>query len=152
MVALKPGQKAPGFEAQDDTGKGVSLSDFTGRKVVLYFYPRDDTPGCTREACAFRDGIAKIKGKGAVVLGVSADSVASHQRFKEKYRLNFPLLADPDKKVVQAYGVWKEKSLYGRKYTGLERTTFLIDEEGRIARIFPRVQVDGHCGEVLAAL
>ncbi len=150
--ALKVGQKAPEFQAQDDAGKAVSLAGFRGKKVVLYFYPRDDTPGCTREACAFRDGIAQIKRKGAVVLGVSADSVSSHQRFRDKFKLNFPLLSDADKKIVQAYGVWKEKSLYGKKYMGLERTTFVIDEEGRVARIFPKVKVDGHCEEVLAAL
>ena len=149
---LKEGQKAPAFQAPDDTGKSVSLSDLKGKKVVLYFYPKDDTPGCTREACSFRDGIARIKKKGAVVFGVSPDSVGSHQKFKEKFTLNFPLLADPDKKLVQAYGVWKEKSMYGKKYMGVERTTFVIDEEGRVARIFPKVQVDGHYDEVLGAL
>ena len=142
-AGLKVGQKAPEFGG---------LAELKGKKVVLYFYPRDDTPGCTREACAFRDGLAQIKRKGAVVLGVSADSVSSHERFKEKYRLNFPLLSDPEKKIVQAYGVWKEKSLYGKKYMGLERTTFVIDEEGRIAKVFPKVQVDGHLEEILAAL
>ena len=149
---LKVGQKAPEFRAPDDTGKIVALSDLRGKKVVLYFYPKDDTPGCTKEACSFRDGIAQIKKKGAVVLGVSPDSVGSHQKFKEKFTLNFPLLADPDKRIVQAYGVWKEKSMYGKKYMGVERTTFVIDEEGRIARVFPKVQVDGHYDEVLAAL
>lgn len=151
-MTLKVGQKAPEFQAQDDAGRPVSLADFRGKKVVLYFYPRDDTPGCTREACAFRDGLARIKRKGAVVLGVSADSVPSHQRFRDKYKLSFPLLSDPEKKIVQAYGVWKEKSLYGKRYMGLERTTFVIDEEGRITRVFPKVKVDGHCEEVLAAL
>ena len=148
----KEGQKAPAFQAPDDSGKTVSLSDLKGKKVVLYFYPKDDTPGCTKEACAFRDGIAQIKKKGAVVFGVSPDSVGSHQKFKEKFTLNFPLLADPDKKLVQAYGVWKEKSMYGKKYMGVERTTFVIDEEGKITRIFPKVQVDAHYDEVLAAL
>ena len=148
----KEGQKAPEFQALDDAGEGVSLSGLRGKKVVLYFYPKDDTPGCTREACAFRDGIARIKKKGAVVFGVSPDSVGSHRKFKEKFALNFPLLADPDKKLVQAYGVWKEKSMYGKKYMGVERTTFVIDEEGRVARVFPKVQVDGHYDEVLEAL
>ncbi len=149
---LKAGQKAPEFKMLSDGGKWVSLSDFRGKKVVLYFYPKDNTPGCTRESCAFRDGLAEIKRRGAVVLGVSIDSVASHKSFREKYRFNFPLLSDSSKEVVLAYRVWKEKSLYGRKYMGLERATFIIDEEGQIAKIFPKVQVDGHFEEVLAAL
>lgn len=133
-------------------GKDVRLSDFKGQKVVLYFYPKDDTPGCTKEACSFRDGMSAIKQRGAAVLGVSVDPVKSHEKFKTKYRLNFPLLSDADKKVVQAYGVWKEKSMYGRTYMGTERTTFIIDEKGKIAKIFPKVSVDGHLDEVLAAL
>ena len=148
----KEGQKAPEFQALDDAGEGVSLSGLRGKKVVLYFYPKDDTPGCTREACAFRDGIAQIKKKGAVVFGVSPDSVGSHQKFKEKFTLNFPLLADPNKKLVQAYGVWKEKSMYGKSYMGVERTTFILNEEGKVTRVFPKVQVDGHYDEVLEAL
>lgn len=149
---LKAGRKAPEFTALSDEGKRVCLSDFRGKKVILYFYPRDNTPGCTREACAFRDGLARIEGKGAVVLGVSTDSVSSHQRFKRGQRLNFPLLSDAGKRMAQAYGVWKEKSLYGKKYMGLERTTFLIDEQGKIGKIFPQVKVDGHFEEVLAEL
>lgn len=151
-MALQAGDKAPEFKLLSDEGQEVSLSDFRGKKVVLYFYPRDDTPGCTRESCAFRDGWAQMKQKGAVVLGISADSVASHQRFKQKFNLPFPLLSDPEKKALDAYGVWKKKSLYGRTFLGIERTTFVIDEEGRIAKIFPKVKVDGHFDEVLEAL
>ena len=151
-VGLKVGQKAPDFELLSDENKPVRLSDFRGKKVVLYFYPKDNTPGCTRQSCSFRDGLAQIRGKNAVVLGVSADSASSHKGFKEKFELNFPLLSDSEKKVVQTYGVWKEKSMYGKKYMGLERTTVVIDEEGKIVKIFPKVQVDGHFEEVLAAL
>lgn len=146
------GAPAPAFTLLSDKGTSVSLADFRGQHVVLYFYPKDDTPGCTKESCAFRDGLARIAQRGGVVLGVSRDSVESHQRFKAKYRLNFPLLSDVEKTVVRAYGVWKEKSLYGRTYMGIERTTFLIDRSGTIAKIFPKVSVDGHLNEVLAAL
>ena len=149
---LKVGQKAPDFTVLNDKGEKVKLSDFKGKKVVLYFYPKDDTPGCTKEACAFRDGIDEIKKKGAVVLGVSADSVESHKKFKSKFDLNFPLLADTDKKIVEAYGTWKEKSMYGKKYMGIERTTYVIDKEGKISHIFPKVKVAEHYDEVLAAL
>ena len=149
---LKVGQKAPDFTVMDDKGQKVKLADLKGKKVVLYFYPKDDTPGCTKEACAFRDGIDKIKKRGAVVLGVSADSVESHKKFKSKFDLNFPLLADSDKKMIEAYGVWKEKSMYGKRYMGIERTTFVIDENGKIAHIFPKVKVDQHYDEVLEAL
>ena len=149
---LKVGQKAPDFTVMDDKGEKVKLADLKGKKVVLYFYPKDDTPGCTKEACAFRDGIDKIKKRGAVVLGVSADSVDSHKKFKSKFDLNFPLLADSDKKMIEAYGVWKEKSMYGKRYMGIERTTFVIDENGKIAHIFPKVKVDQHYDEVLEAL
>ena len=148
---LKEGQKAPDFKTPDETGKTISLSDLKGKKVVLYFYPKDDTPGCTKEACAFRDGITQIKKKGAVVYGVSPDSVGSHQKFKEKFTLNFPLLADPDKRMVQDYGVWKEKSMYGKTYMGIQRTTFLIDKSGYIRNIWRNVNVDGHATQVLAA-
>ena len=151
-AVLEVGQKAPPFTLLDDNGKKVSLSDFKGKKVVLYFYPKDDTPGCTREACAFRDGLEDLRESGAVVLGVSADSVESHKKFATKYDLNFPLLSDSDKKTLQAYGVWKEKSLYGRKFMGIERTTYVIDEEGRIAHIFSKVQVDSHLEDVLGEL
>ena len=149
---VKVGQKAPDFTALNDKGEKVKLSDLKGKKVVLYFYPKDDTPGCTKEACAFRDGIDEIKGQGAVVLGVSADSVDSHKKFKSKFDLNFPLLADTDKKIIESYGVWKEKSMYGKKFMGIERTTFVIDEQGKIAQIFPKVKVDQHYDEVLEAL
>ena len=151
-AALKVGAKAPGFTLSTDEGKKISLSGLRGKKVILYFYPRDNTPGCTREACAFRDNLAQIKEQGAVVLGVSTDSVPSHKGFKQKYALNFPLLSDSEKKMSNAYGVWKQKSLYGRKYMGLDRSTFLIDEQGKISKIFPKVQVDGHLDEVLASL
>jgi peroxiredoxin Q/BCP len=150
--ALQVGQLAPDFTLPDDAGASVCLSSFRGKKVVMYFYPKDDTPGCTKEACAFRDGIAQLNARGAVVLGVSADSVESHRKFKTKYRLNFPLLSDGQRTVARAYGVWKQKSMYGRTYMGIERTTFLIDEQGRIARIFPNVKVEGHGDDVLAAL
>ena len=152
MAKTKIGGKAPAFTVFGDDGKKVSLSDFKGKKVVLYFYPKDNTPGCTRESCAFRDNLTEIKRKGGIVLGASTDSVASHKGFKQKHGLNFPLLSDPDKKVANAYGVWKQKSLYGQKYMGLERTTFLINEEGKVSKVFPKVQVDGHLDEVLAAL
>lgn len=152
MTKTKIGGKAPAFTVFGDNGKKVSLSDFRGKKVILYFYPKDNTPGCTRESCAFRDNLTEIKRKGGAVVGVSVDSVASHKGFKQKYALNFPLLSDSEKKIALAYGVWKQKSLYGRKYMGLERSTFLIDEEGLISKVFPKVQVDGHLDEVLAAL
>src|SRR5215467_3428810 len=148
----KVGQKAPDFTVMTDEGTKVKLSDFKGKKLVLYFYPKDDTPGCTKEACAFRDGIDEIKAKGAVVIGVSTDSVDSHKKFKSKFDLNFPLLADSDKKIVEAYGTWKEKSMYGKKYMGIERTTFVIDEQGKVSHIFPKVKVDQHYDEVVAAL
>ena len=150
--ALKAGQKAPDFTLLDDAGQKVKLSDLKGNKVVLYFYPKDDTPGCTKEACAFRDGIDEIKDRGAVVLGVSPDSVESHKKFKTKHELNFTLLADTDKKVAEAYGVWKQKSMYGKTYMGVERTTFIIDTQGKISHIFPKVKVEKHYQEVLEAL
>jgi peroxiredoxin Q/BCP len=149
---MKVGQKAPDFTVMDDSGNKVKLSSFKGKKVVLYFYPKDDTPGCTKEACNFRDGIKEIQKQGAVVLGVSADSVESHKKFKEKFDLNFPLLADTDKKIIEAYDTWKEKSMYGKKYMGIERTTYIIDEDGKVSHVFPKVKVDQHYGEVVAAL
>ena len=149
---LKEGEKAPEFNAKDDQGNPVTLKDLRGKKVVLYFYPKDDTPGCTKEACDFRDNLGRIKRKDAVVLGVSPDSEKKHQKFKTKHDLTFPLLADEDKKIVTDYGVWKEKSMYGRKYMGVERTTFIIDEQGLIAKIFPKVSVTGHVDEVMKAL
>ena len=149
---MKVGQKAPEFSVVDDSGKTVKLSDLKGKKVVLYFYPKDDTPGCTKEACNFRDGIAALKKQGAVVLGVSADSAESHQKFKKKFDLNFQLLADTEKKIIEGYDVWKEKSMYGRKYMGIERTTYIIDRDGKISHIFPKVKVTEHYDEVLEAL
>ena len=149
---LKIGQKAPAFSLPNQDGKIMRLADFKGRKVVLYFYPKDDTPGCTKESCAFRDGLDEIHASGAVVLGISGDSVDSHKKFVKKFNLNFPLLSDETKTVLQAYGVWKEKSLYGRNFMGVERTTFIIDEQGKLDDIFPKVKVDGHLEEVLAEL
>jgi thioredoxin-dependent peroxiredoxin len=145
-------QAAPEFELATDEGKKVKLSDFRGRKVVLYFYPKDDTPGCTTQACDLRDRIAEFDTRGAVVLGVSPDDVASHVKFKEKFDLNFTLLADTDHKVAEAYGVWKEKNLYGRKSMGVERTSFVIDEEGNIAKVLPRVKPAEHAGQILELL
>ena len=150
MVAV--GEPAPDFSLRSDEGRIVSPKDFRGKKVVLYFYPKDDTSGCTKEACSFRDNLARVRSKGAVILGVSRDDSASHAKFRDKYELNFPLLSDDDGRVTEAYGVWKKKNLYGREYFGIERTTFLIDEAGKIARIWPRVKVEGHTDEVLAAL
>jgi peroxiredoxin Q/BCP len=149
---MKVGQKAPEFSALDDSGKQVKLSDFKGKKVVLYFYPKDDTPGCTKEACNFRDGLNALSALGAVVLGVSVDSVESHKKFKEKYHLNFPLLADTDKTIVDDYETWKEKMNYGKTYMGIERTTYIIGKDGKISHIFPKVKVDQHYDEVVAAL
>jgi len=149
---LKVGGKAPPFSLPNQDGQMVGLADFKGRKVVLYFYPKDDTPGCTKESCAFRDGLDEIQEHGAVVVGVSPDSVASHKKFAKKFGLSFPLLSDESKAVVQAYGVWKEKSLYGRTYMGVERTTFIIDGEGKIDEIFSKVKVDNHLEEVLDEL
>ncbi len=149
---IKEGDKAPNFTLISGDGEKVSVSDFKGKKVVLYFYPKDDTPGCTKEACSFRDNQAAIKRKGAVVLGVSVDAPDSHKKFAEKYSLPFPLLSDEKKEVVKTYGVWKEKNLYGRKFMGIERTTVIIDERGYIQHILPKVKVDGHTEEVLDKL
>ena len=151
-MALETGGKAPEFSLPADDGTTVTLASLRGKNVVLYFYPKDDTSGCTKEACEFRDTWKEVKESGAVVLGVSPDSVSSHQKFKQKYRLPFPLLADTDHRVAAAYGAWGEKSMYGRKYQGILRTTFLIDPEGRIARVFEKVRPAGHAAEVLAAL
>ncbi len=147
---LKAGDKAPDFtlDAEGFSRSPVRLSDFRGKKVVLYFYPKDDTPGCTREACDFRDRIGDLSGQGVVVLGVSKDSLESHAKFRKKYDLTFPLLADTSGEVSEAYGVIKEKNLYGRKSVGIERTTFLIDGEGVIRKVYPKVKVDGHVGKI----
>ena len=149
---IETGKKAPDFSLLNQDGKKISLKDFLGKKVVLYFYPKDDTSGCTKEACNFSDEFPKFTKTKAVILGVSPDSVKSHKKFAEKYDLNFDLLADEEKKVVEKFEVWKEKSMYGRKYMGVERTTFIIDEKGKIKTIFNKVKVDGHNKEVLEAL
>lgn len=149
---LKEGQKAPAFSLPSDSGDDVALKDFAGKNVVLYFYPRDSTPGCTREAEAFRDELAKFKKKNAVVLGVSKDSVESHCKFRDKYKLTFPLLSDKEGKVIDAYGAWGEKVLYGKKSMGIIRTTVVIGPDGKVKKIFPKVKVDGHADAVLAAL
>src|SRR5881296_8435 len=150
MVAV--GEPAPDFALPADDGRLISPKDFRGKKVVLYFYPKDDTPGCTKEACSFRDNLARVRSKGAVVLGVSKDDLESHAKFRDKYSLSFPLLSDPEGKVLTAYGVWKEKNLYGKSFMGIERTTYIIGKDGKIEKVFPRVRVDGHVDEVLAAL
>jgi peroxiredoxin Q/BCP len=151
-MKLKAGDPAPEFSAAANGGGKVSLTDLRGKNVVLYFYPRDDTPGCTKEACAFRDHYAEFKKAGAAVLGVSTDSVKSHDKFVVKNKLPFTLLADEDKKIVQAYGVWGEKTFMGRKYQGTHRVTFLIGPDGRIKKIWPKVKPEEHAEEVLAAL
>jgi peroxiredoxin Q/BCP len=149
---IEPGQPAPAFTLTADDGSNVRLSDFKGRPVVLYFYPKDDTPGCTREACAFRDQRAKLQKLGAVVLGVSADSIESHGKFRDKFQLNFPLLADANHRVAEKYGAWREKNMYGKRTTGIQRSTFLIGPNGKVARVWKAVKVDGHDAQVLAAL
>jgi thioredoxin-dependent peroxiredoxin len=149
---IEAGERAPAFALTADNGERVRLADFKGRPVVLYFYPKDDTPGCTREACAFRDRRAPLKKLGAVVLGVSADGVASHERFRDKYELNFPLLADPDHAVAEKYGAWREKNMYGNKSMGIQRSTFLIGADGKVAKVWKAVKVDGHDQQVMDAL
>ena len=150
-MPIEEGRKAPAFRLPDAEGRTVSLADFAGRDVILYFYPKDDTPGCTKEACGFRDLWKAIQKRGAVVLGVSPDPPESHQRFAKKYRLPFPLLSDPDKKVMAKYGAWGEKTLYGRKYMGMDRATFLIDGEGVVRGVWRKVKVPGHVEAVLEA-
>jgi peroxiredoxin Q/BCP len=149
---IEEGQEAPGFELTSDTGERVSLSQFRGKPVVLYFYPKDDTPGCTAQACGIRNSYEDFTEQGAVVLGVSPDDESSHVKFKQKYGLPFTLLADPDHEVADQYGVWGERKYMGKTYWGVERSTFLIDEEGRIAKIMRRVKPDTHADQVLAAL
>ena len=150
---LEEGKMAPRFSLPSDSGKVISLDDFKGaQKVVLYFYPKDDTSGCTTQACEFRDNWKAVQAAGAVVLGVSPDGVASHGKFKGKYQLPFPLLADEDHGVAEAYGAWGEKSMYGRKYQGILRTTFVIGTDGRVEKVFQRVKPKGHAAEVLAVL
>lgn len=149
---LKIGDKAPDFNLTADSGEVKSLKDYRGKKVILYFYPKDMTSGCTVEACDLRDNIKKIEKKNAVVIGVSPDGTKSHVKFKEKYDLPFTLLSDESKKMLEDYGVWQEKSMYGRKYMGVVRTTFILDEKGKIEKIFEKVKVDGHVAEILSNL
>jgi peroxiredoxin Q/BCP len=151
-LKLKEGDKAPDFSAATNGGGTISLSELKGKNVILYFYPKDNTPGCNKEACAFRDDFAAFKKKGAVILGVSADSVKAHDKFVKKFELPFPLLADADKKIVEAYGVWGEKTFMGYKYLGIHRVTFLIGPDGHIRKIWPKVKPSQHAEEVLAAL
>ncbi len=150
---LKEGDKAPVFSLPDDNGNIVRLGDYAGKKtVVLFFFPRADTPGCTREACAFRDLLDDFKRRKTVVFGISADTVARQAKFRDKYSLTMPLLADPERKVIGSYGVYKEKKMYGKSVMGIERTTFVIGKDGKIKKIFPKVKVDGHVDEVLETL
>ena len=149
---VEEGKRAPAFTLTSDAGDTVKLSDLKGNPVVLYFYPKDDTPGCTREACAFRDRSKEFKKSRAVVLGVSPDDVTSHGKFRDKYNLNFPLLADANHQVAEKYGAWREKNMYGKKSMGIQRSTFLIDSDGKVAKVWKRVRVDGHDEQVLAAL
>lgn len=152
MSELTIGAKAPAFSAQDQTGKTVSLSDFKGKKVVLYFYPKDDTPGCTTQACSYRDEYSAFKKKGIVILGVSPDDAESHAKFAEKFSLQFPLLADEGHKIAEDYAVWVEKSMYGKTYMGVERSTFVIDENGKLAAVYRKVKPAETVAEVLAGL
>jgi peroxiredoxin Q/BCP len=146
---LKKGMKAPAFSVQDQDGNMVSLKDFAGKKVALYFYPKDNTPGCTEQACNLRDNFAKLKKKGVVILGVSVDSMKKHKNFENKYSLPFTLLADTEHELVNAYGVWGEKKMFGRAYMGIFRTTFLIDEQGKIAHIIDDVDTKDHAQQIL---
>jgi peroxiredoxin Q/BCP len=149
---IEVGQKAPDFTLKTDSGSKIKLSELRGNPVVIYFYPKDDTPGCTREACAFRDRTKELEKLGATVLGISPDSVESHGKFRDKYNLNFPLLADEGHRVAEKYGAWREKNMYGKKTMGIQRSTFLIDAVGKIARLWKAVKVDGHDQQVIDAL
>ncbi len=152
-MAIEEGKQAPAFTLQDGSGAEVALADFSGKNVILYFYPKDDTPGCTKEACGFRDGWPELKKLGAVVLGVSPDGAAAHQKFAAKYGLPFPLLSDPDKSVMQKYGAWGEKMMYGKKVTGVIRSTVWIGADGKVRKHWKRVaKAEGHPAEVIAAL
>lgn len=151
-MSVEIGKKAPDFTAGTDGGGKIKLSEYKGRKVILYFYPKDDTSGCTKEACAFRDAKPDFSRAKAAVIGVSRDSAASHDKFKKKYELNFPLVSDEDGKICEKYGTWIEKSMYGRKYMGIERATFLIDEKGVVRGVWHKVKILGHAEEVLAAV
>lgn len=149
---LEVGKKAPQFTLPDSDGSKISLKDFLGKKVVIYFYPKDNTSGCTQESCDFRDSLSNFNKLKAIVLGISKDSQNSHIKFRDKYDLNFPLLSDVETKVIQKYDVWKEKSMYGRKYMGVERSTFIIDENGKIEKIYRKVKVTGHVDQILSDL
>lgn len=149
---LEEGKNAPDFKLKDQNGSTISLSDYKGSNVVLYFYPKDDTSGCTAEACNFRDDFSQFKNLNAVILGVSPDSADSHKKFAGKYNLQFSLLSDEKKEILEKYGVWKEKSMYGRKYIGVERTTFVINGDGKIKKIFRKVKVPGHNKELIEAI
>jgi peroxiredoxin Q/BCP len=149
---VKTGEKAPAFTLPDKDGVPVSLADFAGKKVVLYFYPKDNTPGCTRQACAFADNFPEFSRRGITVIGISKDSVESHRKFAEKYHLPFILLADPELQAIRSYGVWQEKKLYGKVSMGVVRTTFIIDEKGKIQEIMPKVKPDTNAAEILAKL
>ena len=149
---IEEGKKAPAFTLHADDGSKVKLSELKGNPVVLYFYPRDDTPGCTKEACAFRDRQDEIKALGAQVFGISPDTVESHVKFRDKFSLNFPLLADPDHTMADKYGAWREKNMYGKKSMGIQRSTYLIDADGKVAKLWKRVKVDGHDQQVIDAL
>lgn len=149
MITLKPGDKAPDFTAKDQNGASVSLSDFKGKNVILYFYPKDDTPGCTAQACSFRDNYESMISKGYQVIGVSVDNEKSHKKFETKYSLPFPLIADTEKSIVEAYGVWGEKSMYGKKYMGTSRVTFIISSDGIISKIIEKVDTANASQQVL---
>lgn len=149
---IEPGSKAPAFTLPDDQGHKVKLSDLKGSPVVLYFYPRDDTPGCTKEACAFRDRYDELEQAGVRLLGVSGDSAESHTKFRTKHELPFPLLVDAEHKLSEKYGAWREKNMYGKKSMGIQRSTFLIDADGKVAKVWKRVRVDGHDDQVLEAV
>ncbi|RAK70494.1 thioredoxin-dependent thiol peroxidase [Hymenobacter edaphi] len=149
MITLNPGDQAPDFTAQDQSGQTRRLADYRGQRVALYFYPKDDTPGCTAQACSLRDGETQLRAAGLQVLGVSPDDVASHQKFADKFELPFPLLADPERTLAEAYGVWQEKKNYGRTYWGVVRTTFLLDAEGRVERIIRRPDTKNHAEQLL---
>jgi peroxiredoxin Q/BCP len=152
IKTLKAGDKAPAFSLKNTEGKTVKLSDFKGQKVVLYFYPKDDTPGCTKEACAFRDDYAELQKRGVVVLGVSADDQQSHQKFTQKYSLPFTLLSDPDHAMMEQYQAWVEKNMYGKKYMGVARITYIINEVGKIVHLFGKVKPETHSQDVLQVL
>ena len=152
MSLIDPGKKAPSFSLKDQTGKAHSLADYGGRPVIIYFYPKDDTPGCTKESCSFQEHLPQFKTKKAAVLGMSILDEASKARFADKYKIGFPLLADPEHEVAEKYGTWQKKSRYGRSYMGIVRTTFLIDGDGKVAKRWDNVKVDGHTAEVLAAV